>query len=266
MYTISEFSKITQITPKALRYYHEVELLVPEKIDEFNGYRLYGAGQIDKALMILELKELEFSLEKIKEVLSKASNDQDILSILQAQKLKISGKINEYKSKLDKFEKIFKERERNKMDNINCEIQEKEIPEMLIACIRHQGAYKEIGPLFGKLFRACGFNSICGPAFALYYDECVRENDANYEACVPIKNKINKEGIDIKGLKGGHAFTVIHKGPYESLGGTYKKILDYMKEKNIKPTSPSREVYLKGPGLIFNNPKKYVTEIQFLVK
>ena len=30
---------------------------------------------------------------------------------------------------------------------------------------------------------------------------------------------------------------------------------------------PIREIYIKGPGMIFRgNPKKYITEIQFLFK
>jgi effector-binding domain-containing protein len=34
-----------------------------------------------------------------------------------------------------------------------------------------------------------------------------------------------------------------------------------------KTLLPSREVYLKGPGIIFRgNPKKYLTEIQILIE
>jgi effector-binding domain-containing protein len=37
-----------------------------------------------------------------------------------------------------------------------------------------------------------------------------------------------------------------------------------VKEKGYTVVSPTREVYLKGPGMIFKgNPRKYVTEIQF---
>ena len=38
------------------------------------------------------------------------------------------------------------------------------------------------------------------------------------------------------------------------------------KEHDYGVILPSREIYLKGPGMIFRgNPKKYVTEIQLLV-
>lgn len=42
----------------------------------------------------------------------------------------------------------------------------------------------------------------------------------------------------------------------------YKAILDYAGEHDLKCLTPSREIYLKGPGMIFKgNPNKYVTEI-----
>ena len=38
-------------------------------------------------------------------------------------------------------------------------------------------------------------------------------------------------------------------------------------QKNNYPTLlPSREIYLKGPGMIFRgNPKNYLTEIQIMI-
>jgi effector-binding domain-containing protein len=70
----------------------------------------------------------------------------------------------------------------------------------------------------------------------------------------------------VKRLKGGRAATLIHKGPYDTIGQSHKKIIDYLKKKNIKLQLPSREVYLKGPRLLFNDPKKYLTEIQFMIE
>ena len=40
-------------------------------------------------------------------------------------------------------------------------------------------------------------------------------------------------------------------------------MLKYVKERGYEVALPTREVYLKGPGMIFRgNPKKYLTEIQ----
>lgn len=41
----------------------------------------------------------------------------------------------------------------------------------------------------------------------------------------------------------------------------------YVKEKGYRVALPTREVYLKGPGMILKgNPKKYLTEIQMLLE
>ena len=62
---ISAFSRLTQLTEKALRLYDEKGLLVPIK-REITGYRYYTLNQIDKAIEIRILSRLGFSLNNIK--------------------------------------------------------------------------------------------------------------------------------------------------------------------------------------------------------
>ena len=48
---------------------------------------------------------------------------------------------------------------------------------------------------------------------------------------------------------------------------SYEKALAYVKEKGYKLAVPCREIYLKGPGMIFKgNPKNYLTEIQLMIE
>jgi effector-binding domain-containing protein len=80
-----------------------------------------------------------------------------------------------------------------------------------------------------------------------------------------VKKKIQAEGIDCRELKGGKAVTLIHRGPYQELSKSYRKIYEYLREHNLKTLLPNREQYLKGPGMIFRgNPKKYVTRLMLL--
>ncbi len=47
---------------------------------------------------------------------------------------------------------------------------------------------------------------------------------------------------------------------------SYAKIIEYIQGRNYEILLPVREVYIKGPGMIFRgNPKKYLTEIQVLI-
>jgi len=69
MFRIGEFSKLSQVTVKALRYYDEIGLLKPAKVDPFTGYRYYSADQLPRLNRILALKDLGLSLAQISRLL-----------------------------------------------------------------------------------------------------------------------------------------------------------------------------------------------------
>lgn len=66
LYKIGEFAKLTNISVKTLRYYDEINLLKPEEVDLFSGYRYYSDRQKEDLELILALKEAGFSLEEVK--------------------------------------------------------------------------------------------------------------------------------------------------------------------------------------------------------
>lgn len=68
-FLIGEFSKLTGLSLKALRLYEEKGLLVSHEKGD-NGYRYFSAKQINEAKRILQFKELGFSLEQIKLLLT----------------------------------------------------------------------------------------------------------------------------------------------------------------------------------------------------
>jgi effector-binding domain-containing protein len=84
---------------------------------------------------------------------------------------------------------------------------------------------------------------------------------------MPIRKGKAQGGIAVRELPGGRCVALVHKGPYEQISRSYAKILGYIKDKGYEITMPTREVYLKGPGMIFKgNPRNYLTEIQILVR
>jgi len=68
--SIGEFSHASRLSPKALRLYDELGLLVPERVDPDTGYRRYGAGQLDRAHRVAALRRLGVPLAAIKEILT----------------------------------------------------------------------------------------------------------------------------------------------------------------------------------------------------
>ena len=62
MFRIGEFSKLTQVSIRMLRYYDEVGLLKPAKIDSLTNYRLYSTEQVLLLNRIVFLRDLGFSV------------------------------------------------------------------------------------------------------------------------------------------------------------------------------------------------------------
>ncbi|MFR5524277.1 MAG: AraC family transcriptional regulator [[Clostridium] innocuum] len=57
---------------------------------------------------------------------------------------------------------------------------------------------------------------------------------------------------------------VTHIGSYATLSLAYAAIDQYAARHSLKITAPFREVFIKGPGMLFKgNPETYITEIQF---
>jgi DNA-binding transcriptional MerR regulator len=268
MFTIGEFSRITGLSIKALRLYHEKGILEPTKVEEFTSYRYYDEVAIEKARVIQYLKRMEFKLGEIKEIVENFEDESEIVEFLENHKEIIEEKILQYKNISFSLETIIaKERESKIMlKNSEFEIEEKDVDTLLVASIRMKGKYSDCGPLFGKIAKKMG-RHINGKSLNLYYDDEYKENDADFESCLPVRKGKEVDGISIRELKGGRSVTLIYKGPYEEIGTAYQKIIAYIKERGYKIVPPSREVYLKGPGMIFKgNPKNYLTEIQFMIE
>jgi DNA-binding transcriptional MerR regulator len=68
--TIGDFSRMTHLSVKALRHYHEVGVLEPAAIDQFTGYRSYDVSQVPAAQVIRRLRDLGMPLDGIRAVLS----------------------------------------------------------------------------------------------------------------------------------------------------------------------------------------------------
>ena len=83
---IGEFSKMTYLSVKALRHYHDVGLLEPADIDPSSGYRRYATGQVPVAHAIRRFRELDMPIDEIRVVLQApdaAAGDRALLRHLE---------------------------------------------------------------------------------------------------------------------------------------------------------------------------------------
>ena len=66
--TIGDFARDAGLTPKALRLYDDLGLLVPAEVDQHSGYRRYAPSQLGRARLVAMLRLLGMPLARIEHV------------------------------------------------------------------------------------------------------------------------------------------------------------------------------------------------------
>lgn len=237
---------------------------MPDKIDDFTGYRYYGREALFRADAILILKELGFSLNEIESILKDCSDDQELSAYLEKKISGIEKKITDLKNTKKKLE-LYK----NNITTaaiIPSDIKKGIFAETWICGIRYKGKYSDIGKYFSKLIKKTG-RFIKGKALGFYYDLEYKEENADIEVCVATRKKIEVPEINCRLFPETPFVSIVHKGPYGTQGPSYLKLFDYNSKKGYKQIAPIIERYIKGPGSIFpGNPENYLTELIILLQ
>jgi len=96
-YTVKKLAKLAGISVRTLHYYDEIDLLKPSYIRD-NGYRYYSEKELARLQQIMFFRELEFPLEKIKEIMDSPGFDplaalSDQKNLLELKKKRLEGLI-----------------------------------------------------------------------------------------------------------------------------------------------------------------------------
>ena len=119
------------------------------------------------------------------------------------------------------------------MAQASFEIEEKTADPIKIAGIRTKGRYADCGAIFARIGKRFG-RHIRGKPMLLHYDTEYREDDADYEVCMPVRAGKPVDEISVRELPGGRCVSLLHQGPYDQLGRSYAKILDYIRGKGLE--------------------------------
>lgn len=89
-YTVKQLAALAGVSVRTLHYYDQIHLIEPSYIGE-NGYRHYNHQQLLLLQQVLFFRELDFSLNQIKEILSQPQ--VDLVQLLETHKLTLTSKV-----------------------------------------------------------------------------------------------------------------------------------------------------------------------------
>lgn len=281
MLKIGDFSRLCQVSVKALRYYDELGLLKPARVDRFTGYRYYSADQLPRLNRILALKDLGLSLEQIGQLLNEDLPPAQIRGMLRIKQAELQQQVQEEQAQLGRVEARLRLIEQEgTMPAIEVVLKKVE-PQMVVAIRDVVLTYGHQGPLWRELsaYLAGHRARASGPSLTIYYDPEYRERDVDLEVMTPVGAALPAtDRISVRELPGVEAMAcAIHQGSYETLADSYGALLGWIEANGYRIVGPNREVYLRcadneydDPAIyadyVTDDPAEYLTELQFPVR
>lgn len=265
MFRIGEFSRLTQVTIRMLRYYDEMGLLKPEEIDTQTNYRMYSIEQIPVLNKIVYLRDSGFSVAEIAAAL-KSEDDSFILEQFDRKYKEIERTIQLEKEKLRKIELAKKELQISQ-NELHYNITIKQVPAYQVLSLRRIiPTYYAEGELRKELYSFATQNqvTISSNTFSIYHDIEYKEQDVDVELCALVK----KVGEDTEGFTYRltepipiMASTMVY-GDFYNIAGAYLAFAKWLqKNSEYRMFGASRQIVHRGPWNE-TDPQKYLVEIQ----
>jgi effector-binding domain-containing protein len=107
-----------------------------------------------------------------------------------------------------------------------------------------------IGPAFGEVYGYLGVRGIAGdgPPFVIYHGAPVADDPFDIDVCAPVGRPIDPPaGWQMQELPAGTFATLVHVGPYDTIGTAYETMVGWIDTHGLTVAGPPREVYLSGP-------------------
>jgi len=269
MFKIGDFSKLSQVPVKTLRYYDKIGLLKPATVHRFTSYRYYSADQLPKLNRILALKDLGLSLHQVAQLLNGDLSAEQIRGMLRLKQAQAQQKVEEEQARLARVECRLRQIEREGVMSTQEGVLKK-VPATTVASVREViPTYADCGQLYGEIYKYIGRHRArpAGPGLTIYYDEGYRERDVDVEVVVPVSKELpSSDRVKVRELPAVEEMAcIVHQGSYDMLSEAYNQLMAWIEAHGYRICGPNRVVYIKGPRPL-RKPSSYVSEVQFPVE
>lgn len=271
MFRIGEFSKLTQVSIRMLRYYDETGLLKPAEIDKFTGYRSYSVDQIPILHRIIFLRDSGFQVAEITAALKNWDKDH-IAEELHKKQKEIQALIRSEQERAARIGAAIEDLGKEQMA-YHCNISLKKIPSYPALSLRKIiPNYFEEGKLWMELAERMEREHIRVSQntlnFAIYYDTEHKESDVDVEVCAVLSEPAGyrNSGLfrETEEVEVMACFMVY--GPFENIGPGFESFARWLSEHDrYKMIGLNRQIIHRGPWNE-RDPEKYLTEIQIPVE
>lgn len=237
---IGEFSKMTHLSVKALRHYHDVGLLEPALIDPATGYRRYAASQVGTAQAIRRFRDLDMPIDEVRKVLHApdlAARNRAILVHLE----RMHAQLEQTQATVESLHALLAD---DPLPHAHVEI--RRIPATRVVVAREIVVFDDCDAWLESTLvdlhavAAAAGLTVDGPDGALYADEFFESGAGEVTAFVPVTG----DAAEVVDLPATTVAVLLHEGTFADLDRAYGALGVVVAERGIGGPGPIREHYL----------------------
>src|SRR3954451_17172099 len=244
--SIGDFSRMTYLSVKALRHYHDVGVLEPAEIDPATGYRFYLPSQVGLAQMIRRLRDLGMPLDEVRTIMDApdaSTRDATLVAHLQ----RMEEQLAQTQQTVASLRTLLQQQPEA------LAVERRPIPATAALAITEIVDAPEAVAwwmdAFTVLHKALASTSAdrAGPDGALFPSEFFEEETGEVIAFVPVDDSVSGalparvQQIVVPAIS---AAVTVHDGPFGDLDRTYGALGTWVLERAAGADGPIREYYL----------------------
>ena len=252
-YRIGEFSNLSGVSTKTLRFYDEIGLLRPDSVDSRTGYRQYRPEQLEVLASILGLKALGVSLAGVRNLLGKSGSEGDRRKLLSEVKRTIEHSIQSATQSLTFIDAALEELDAARRP---VSVVVKRRAATTIASVRVKvDEYEDILRFQNELLNSLPVEAV-GSLRGVLWHRCADSGSLEGEPFVSLKHKVPRQSFySVRELSAATVACAYSGLGDEEAEQSYDAIRRWMNVRGYQLAGAKREIYLDQ-----------MLEIQFPIK
>lgn len=239
---IGEFSRLTHLSVRTLRRYHDAGLLEPATVDEATGYRYYSPDQIPTAQVVRRLRELDVPLGDVQRILR--SPDPETRADLVADHLqRLESELDRTRSAVASLRRLLRP------DPAPRAVELRTVPATTVAAVEDDVAYQDVIAWYSGAMAELDalVDDRTGVPGGLYANTLFEEGNGHVLVYRPTDHPPRAGRVRPVTLPAVELAVTTHVGPHDDIDVTYGELGAWVVANALEVAGPVHEIYRVAP-------------------
>jgi DNA-binding transcriptional MerR regulator len=264
VFQIGDFARLGKVSVRTLRFYDEIGLLRPARVDATTGYRRYSLEQVPLLNRILAFRDLGFSLPQIARLADPGTPLPTRRALLLERRADLRSRACRELERLALVNSRLRRMERL-AEGVQHEVSLRRTEPAWVASLREElPSYEAMDRLFDTIGEELGDGRLVRGRAAIWHRCASRGEPIDCEALLFLKRPAPRvRRVRIARLPAATMACLFHRGGDETIGEAYRSLRHWISSNGFRVAGPNREIYWADDA---SDPESRVMEIQFPVE